>query len=142
HDLNADWPDQQPIIDAIHAEAPFDDITGALSAVGLGSVPSWLRPFSVLSNGEKYRAGLARVLLTAPEKVVIDEFTSVVDRQIARFGALAFQKSWKRLHKKTGNQAVLLSCHYDIIDWLEPDWVFDTATGQFAGRSLWRRPPF
>ena len=26
--------------------------------------------------------------------------------------------------------------HYDIIDWLEPDWVFDTATGKYAGRYL------
>jgi hypothetical protein len=37
-------------------------------------------------------------------------------------------------------QAVLLSCHYDIIDWLEPDWVFDTGTGTYSGRGLWRRP--
>lgn len=64
--------------------------------------------------------------------------TSVVDRQIARFGALAFQKAWRR----TGGQCVLLSCHYDIIDWIEPDWIFDTATGKYAGRGLWRRPTF
>ena len=143
HDLHDNWgTGNAPIIDTIHPTADFDEITAALSAVGLGSVPSWLRPFSVLSNGEKYRAGLARVILDAPERIVIDEFTSVVDRQIARFGALAFQKAWKRLHKKQGCQAVLLSCHYDIIEWLEPDWVFDTVTGQFAGRSLWQRPPF
>jgi GNAT superfamily N-acetyltransferase len=36
---------------------------------------------------------------------------------------------------------VLLSCHYDILDWVEPDWVFDTATGKYSGRGLWRRPP-
>jgi GNAT superfamily N-acetyltransferase len=70
--------------------------------------------------------------------VVIDEFTSVVDRQIARIGALAFQKSWRR----TPGKCVLLSCHYDVIDWLEPDWVFDTSTGKYAGRGLWRRPRF
>lgn len=39
-------------------------------------------------------------------------------------------------------RAVLLSCHYDIIDWLEPDWVFDTSTGKYSGRGLWRRPEF
>ena len=137
-----DWPHDQPIIEAITPGLDFDAITGALSSVGLGSVPSWLRPFSVLSNGEKFRANLARVLCEAPKEVVIDEFTSVVDRQIAKFGALAFAKSWKREARKTGGKCVLLSCHYDIIEWLEPDWVFDTATGQFAGRSLWRRPKF
>jgi energy-coupling factor transporter ATP-binding protein EcfA2 len=133
-----DWPTDRPIVDAIAPDGDFDAVTGALAAVGLGSVPSWLRPYPVLSNGEKFRADLARIVCEAPEHIVIDEFTSVVDRQIAKFGALAFQKAWRR----TKGQAVLLSCHYDIIEWVEPDWVFDTATGKFAGRGLWRRPRF
>ena len=137
-----DWPQDKPIIEAITPAGDFDAVTGALAGVGLGTVPAWLRPFAVLSNGEKFRANLARVLCEKPKQVVIDEFTSVVDRQIARFGALAFAKSWKRLAKKGGNQCVLLSCHYDIIEWLEPNWVFDIATGKYSGRSLWRRPRF
>lgn len=136
------WPGDRPIVDAIAPGGDFNEVTAALAAVGLGTVPVWLRPFPVLSNGEKFRANLARVICDAPRRVVIDEFSSVVDRQIARFGALAFSKSWKRLARDGGNQCVLLSCHYDIIDWLEPDWVFDTATGKYAGRGLWRRPKF
>lgn len=136
HDPTGGWSANKPIIDDIAPGADFNDVTAALSAVGLGSVPSWLRPFGALSNGEKFRADLARVVCTAPERVVIDEFTSVVDRQIAKIGALAFSKAWKR----TGGKAVLLSCHYDVLDWLEPDWVFDTATGSFQRGSLWRRP--
>lgn len=132
------WDAAKPIIDCISPDGGFDDVTGALAAVGLGSVPSWLRPYSVLSNGEKFRADLARIVSEAPAQVVVDEFTSVVDRQIAKIGALAFQKSWRR----TGGQAVLLSCHYDIIDWLEPDWVFDTSDGSFRRGRLWRRPKF
>ena len=137
-----DWPHDQPIVEAIDPGAEtFDNITAALGAVGLGDVPAWLRPYHVLSNGEKFRAELARIIAEAPDKVVIDEFTSVVDRQIAKVGALAFAKSWRR----TGGKAVLVSCHYDILDWLEPDWIFDTATGVFeradAGRRLRRRPP-
>ena len=137
-----DWPHDVPIVDAILPGGSFDDVTAALASVGLGSVPSWLRPFPVLSNGEQFRANLARVICEMPQRVVIDEFTSVVDRQIAKFGALAFSKSWKRSAKGNGNQCVLLSCHYDIIEWVEPDWVFDTATGQYSGRGLWRRPRF
>lgn len=132
------WDSAKPIIDCISPDGGFDDVTGALAAVGLGSVPSWLRPYHVLSNGEKFRADLARIVSEAPARVVVDEFTSVVDRQIAKIGALAFQKSWRR----TGGQAVLLSCHYDIIDWLEPDWVFDTGNGSFQRGRLWRRPKF
>lgn len=133
------WAGDKPIIDCIkagEAEA-FDDVTGALAAVGLGTVPSWLRPYAVLSNGEKFRADLAKVIAEAPPRVVVDEFTSVVDRQIAKFGALAFQKAWRR----TGGKCVLLSCHYDILEWVEPDWVFDTATGVLS-RGRLRRPSF
>jgi GNAT superfamily N-acetyltransferase len=132
-----DWPARRPIVDAIAPGAPFDDVTASLAAVGLGSVPTWLRPYPVLSTGERFRADLARIVATRPGRIVVDEFTSVVDRQIARVGALAFGKAWKR-----GNgRAVLLSCHYDIVDWLQPDWVYDTASGRFSGRGLRRRPP-
>lgn len=131
------WPADAPIVDAIAPGGDFDAVTAALAAVGLGSVPAWLRPYPVLSNGERFRADLARIIAEAPARVVIDEFTSVVDRQIARFGALAFQKAWRR----TSGQCVVLSCHYDILEWLEPDWIFDTATGEFDRRSL-RRPRF
>jgi len=132
------WPDRRPIVDAIAPRGSFDEVTAALASVGLGSVPAWLRPYKVLSNGERFRADLARLVCEAPPRVVVDEFSSVVDRQIARFGALAFQKAWKR----AGGQCVLLSCHYDIIDWLEPDWVFDAGTARFSRGSLWRRPRF
>lgn len=132
------WPERRPIVDAIAPKGSFDDVTAALASVGLGTVPAWLRPHAVLSNGERFRADLARLICEAPPRVVIDEFSSVVDRQIAQVGALAFQKAWRR----TGGQCVLLSCHYDILDWLEPDWVFDTGTGAFSGRGLWRRPRF
>lgn len=135
-----DWPADKPIIDAIAPESDFDAATTALSGVGLGDVPAWLRPFTVLSNGEKFRANLARVICEAPARVVIDEFTSVVDRQIAQVGAHAFAKNWRRVQKDRVKQCVLLSCHYDIIDWLEPDWVYDIATGKYQGRGLWRRP--
>jgi len=130
------WPKTAPVIDAIRPDGSFDAVTAALSAVGLGTVPAWLRPYHVLSNGEKFRADLARIICEAPSKVVVDEFTSVVDRQIAKIGALAFAKAWRR----TGGQAVLLSCHRDIIDWLQPDWIYDTATGEFTGRCHRQRP--
>src|SRR5476649_89957 len=48
-----DWPADRPIIDAILPQGEFDDVAAALSAVGLGTVPTWLRPYPVLSNGEK-----------------------------------------------------------------------------------------
>ncbi|MBY0393959.1 MAG: hypothetical protein K2Q27_11925 [Novosphingobium sp.] len=130
------WPDNIPVIDSIGPDLSFDQVTGALSAVGLGSVPTWLRPYSVLSNGERFRATLARLVCEAPELAVVDEFSSVVDRQIACVGAAAFSKAWRR----TSGRAVLLSCHYDILDWVQPDWLYDTATGSLERGCLRRRP--
>lgn len=134
------WPEDQPIIDAIAPENSGGDwqtVTSALSAVGLGDVPAWLRPYPVLSTGEKFRASLARLICEAPDRAVVDEFTSVVDRQIAKIGACAFAKAWRR----TKGRVVLLSCHYDIIEWLAPDWIFDTAGGNFRWtRGCLRRP--
>ena len=119
------WDSSKPIVDCIAPNGEFNEVTGALSAVGLGDVPSWLRPFKALSNGQQFRAGLARLITEAPDEVVVDEFTSVIDRQIAKIGALAFAKNWKR---NKGKKVVLLSCHYDIIEWLQPDWVYDVNT--------------
>src|SRR5579859_6919525 len=130
--------DERPIVDVIGPDVSYDDVTGALSAVGLGTVPSWLRPYGVLSMGERFRADLARLLIEHSGDVVIDEFTSVVDRQIAQIGANAFAKAWRR--KPEADRAVVLSCHYDIIDWLQPDWILDTREWQFDWRSVQRRP--
>lgn len=112
-------------------------VTGMLSAVGLGDVPAWLRPFNVLSNGEKFRAGLARLACERPKQTAVDEFTSVIDRQIAKVGAAAFAKTWRR----GAGKIVLLSCHYDIIEWLQPDWVYDTAEARFYERDCLRQRP-
>ncbi|MDY0102843.1 MAG: GNAT family N-acetyltransferase [Lentimicrobium sp.] len=136
HDLYAGWPTNRPIVDAINPNGDFNAVTASLSAVGLGDVPAWLRPFNVLSNGEQFRAGLARLLCERHDIAIIDEFTSVIDRQIAKIGASAFARSWRR----GSGKAVLLSCHYDIIDWLQPDWVYDTREARFYSRDCLRRP--
>jgi GNAT superfamily N-acetyltransferase len=131
----------KPIIDAIAPDGDFNEVTGSLAAVGLGSVPSWLRPFNVLSNGEQFRAGLAKLICEKPQVVIVDEFTSVVDRQIAKIGSAAFQKAWRR--SNPGGKVVVLTPHYDVLEWLEPDWIIDTKEKRFhrePGRRLRRRP--
>jgi len=59
------WSESSPIIEEITPDGGFDDVPEALSAVGLGSVPAWLRPFHVLSNGEQFRATMGRLLAEA-----------------------------------------------------------------------------
>ena len=67
----------------------------------------------------KFRVDLARRLLEGGDVVACDEFTSVVDRQVARIGSHAVQKFIRRGSRKF----VAATCHYDLEDWLQPDWV-------------------
>jgi len=99
----------------------MSEIERAFYSVGFGSVPSWLKPYSVLSNGEKMRVDLARALLEK-DNICFDEFTSVVDRNVAQTTCIAINKAVKRTNK----QFIAVTCHYDVIEWLQPDWVFDT----------------
>ncbi len=99
------------------------DIEKMFYAVGFGSVPSWLKPYSVLSNGEQMRVDLARALLEK-DRVCFDEYTSVVDRQVARTMCIATNKAIKRDNK----QFIAVTCHYDVLQWLDADWAFDTST--------------
>lgn len=108
-------------LDDFQKDIPFDEISKTLYAVGMGSVPSWVRPFHVLSNGEKMRVTLARGLLER-DFFVFDEFTSVVDRQVAKVCSLAVSRYCKK-HKK---KFLAVSCHKDVVEWLEPDFTFCT----------------
>ena len=136
--LYGGWAKDKPIVDCISPEGDFNTVTGLLASVGLGDVPSWLRPFHALSNGQQFRAGLARVLADGEDNIIVDEFTSVVDRQIARIGAMAFSKSFRRTK---GRKVVLLSCHYDVLEYIQPDWVLDTATGEVKKKTKLEQDP-
>lgn len=124
-----EWPSGS-LIDAISPEGSFEDVTATLASVGLGTVPTWLRPYHVLSNGEKYRAELARLLAEKHrDRVWFDEFTSVLDRKVATVGAQAFAKAWRR---GPARQVVLITPHSDILPWLKPDWVIYTSLQEVA----------
>jgi hypothetical protein len=132
-----DWPREKSVLDGFSADMSIKDITALLSSVGFSSPPSWLRPFHVLSNGEQFRVNMARTLAEMPSLAVVDEFTSVVDRTVAQIGSAAIQKTIRRRNQ----QLIAVSCHYDIIDWLEPDWVYQPHVNDLqVGRSLHRRP--
>lgn len=129
-----DWQGDS-LLDDFQSNLSAKEITEVLSKVGFASPPDWLKPFSVLSNGQKMRAELARLILESEQPFIYDEFTSVVDRQVAQIGSSAIQKCIR----KESKQFVAVSCHYDVLDWLEPDWVFDVNEMAFT-RGSHRRP--
>ena len=126
------------VIDDFNSKNTIEEISVMCGAVGFNTIPAWLRPFKVLSNGEQFRVNLARLMLETPEDevIVVDEFTSVVDRQIATIGANAMQK----FVRKNDRQFVGVTCHYDIVDWLQPDWIIDAAKQTFVWGSVQPRP--
>lgn len=134
-DPTVSW-NQESLIDNFDKKQPLKDIVNILTAVGLSSPPTWLRPFESLSTGEKFRATTARLLLDHPELVAVDEFTSVVDRTVAQVASCAIAKTVRQRQQKF----VAVSCHYDIIDWLQPDWLYEPQSGHFEWRLLRQRP--
>ena len=131
------WPLNSAVIDGF-GDADIRSITQMLSAVGFSSPPAWLRPYHVLSNGEKFRVDLARLLLAPDNNIaVMDEFTSVVDRTVAQIGSAAVARAIRTGVVK--KRFVAVSCHYDIAQWLSPDWIVDMAT-QTLARGCLQRP--
>ncbi len=157
-----DWPQDKAVVDGL-GDLPIKQITGLFTAVGFSSPPSWIKPYHVLSNGEQFRCDLARALAVSPESrvesreprveseksssrlstldsrlVVFDEFTSVVDRNVARIGSAAIAKGIRQ--GRIACRFVAVTCHYDVAEWLTPDWVIDMASSTFDRRCL-QRPP-
>lgn len=131
-----EWPEDKSVLDGFPSDMSIKEIVALLSSVGFSSPPSWVRPFRVLSNGEQFRVSMARTLAEMPSLAVVDEFTSVVDRTVAQIGSAAIAKTVRR----RGQKFIAVSCHYDIAEWLEPDWIYEPHVNKLA-RDCLRRPP-
>lgn len=117
----------KPVIEQFPKDMNYDERSKLLSSVGLTSVPCWIRPAYTLSNGQRSRAEAALSIALSSEFAVIDEWTSVVDRTVAKVMSHSIQKAARKYNKKV----VLIACHYDVADWLQPDWVIDCNTGEY-----------
>lgn len=126
------------LLDDFPREMGIKQIVGLLCAVGFSSPPDWLKPYGCLSNGEQFRVGLARVLAETQGEAVayVDEFTSVVDRNVAQIASAALAKQVRRDKRKV----ILASCHYDILEWLTPDWVCQPHLERFEWSECLQRP--
>jgi ABC-type polar amino acid transport system ATPase subunit len=140
HAATLSWERDRSVVDGFPAGLSIKEVAGLLSAVGFSSPPAWLRPFAVLSTGQQFRVGLARLLAEALAGqwplIVCDEFTSVVDRTVAQIGSAALARAVRARRLRF----VAVTCHDDVLDWLQPDWVYRPAEGRFEWRCLRRRP--
>jgi len=118
-----EWEHNKSIVSHFSNEEVAKEL---MYAVGLSSVPTWVKPYQVLSNGERFRADLARQL---HDGAVIDEFTSVVDRNVAKAASLTIGKYVRQREIKN---LVFATCHRDVMEWLQPDWIIDTDAGMYC----------
>lgn len=131
------WKRDRALIDGFGASLSTRSLTQTLVAVGLSSPVAWCQPYRCLSTGQRFRADVARGMLSRGKLIAFDEFTSVVDRTTARFGSLALRRAIDR--RQLSKKLIAVTCHRDVIDWLRPDWVLDMTSGQLTRRCL-RRP--
>ena len=93
-----------------------------LQSIGLSSVPTWLRKPQELSNGERARLDIAKAIYDANGgTIILDEYTSVVNRHAAQSMSHALQRYVRQKNLKV----IIASCHFDIIEWVQPDYMFN-----------------
>ncbi len=88
-----------------------------LSAVGLGEAYLFLRRYSELSDGQKFRYRMAKALTKGPKTIIVDEFCSNLDRTTAKVLAFLTQR-WCR---RRGITLVVATAHDDLVEDLGPD---------------------
>ena len=175
----AAWPADRAVIDCFGDDISIHRITRVLTSVGLSSPPTWMKPYAVLSNGEKFRCELARAVMERWEEnrefeisnrklpnegtnkggacdapqfdffsfqfsifnsvpLVIDEYSSTVDRTTAKTASLALSNAIRT--GKIPVRFVAVTCHDDIIPWLRPDWILRMPEGKLTRETI-ARPP-
>jgi len=77
---------------------------------------------------------MARLLAEHQDVFAVDEFTSIVDRNVARIGSAAIAKTVRRRKQRL----IIASCHSDILEWLQPDWVLTPLDGKLLTPELLR----
>ena len=130
------WDARRAIIDQL-GDQPIEELTRVLTSVGLGSAPTWLRPFHRLSVGEQFRAQFAKQILSSKPLLVCDEFTNSLDRKLARNLCISAARYLRKSYP--ASRLVAVTSHRDVLPWLAPDWVLDMNDQSLTWRRL-RRP--
>ena len=117
-----------PLIESFDESLSYSQRRDLLIACGLSSIPCWIKPARILSNGQRARAEIAQALSQDKDLVVIDEFTSVIDRPAA---AAISRSLAKYMKKNSSKRIVLITCHLDVLDWIAPQWVIDCDAQRF-----------
>ncbi|MZP28702.1 ABC transporter ATP-binding protein [Heliobacterium undosum] len=107
-------PDDVPIIDGVGQD--LEQAMYLLSLVGLNDAFILLRKFHELSEGQKYRFMLAKLLESGADAYLMDEFCALLDRETAKVVSFNMQK----ICRKLGKTLIVATSHTDLIADLHP----------------------
>lgn len=118
------FPADVAILDRVAPWASLGEALSTLTSCGLGEAALWLRPFEGLSDGEKFRARLARAIALhsrgdAAAPLMCDEFCASLHRRAAK--AISF--CLRKLVTRRCLSVVLACANEDVIADLQPDVV-------------------
>jgi ABC-type lipoprotein export system ATPase subunit/GNAT superfamily N-acetyltransferase len=105
---------EKPIIEAVGKD--FSEALELLSKAGLNDAFLFIRRFRELSDGQKYRFKIAKLMESGRQWWIADEFCSMLDRDTARIVAFNLQKIARQL----GKAVVVATTHADLFEDLKP----------------------
>ncbi|MBI1825152.1 MAG: hypothetical protein HY287_12275 [Planctomycetes bacterium] len=124
------FPRDLALIDAVEPSASTHDAIALLTSCGLGDAGIWIRSFDSLSEGERFRARLARAIalqlrdqVTAP--LLCDEFCSGLHRRLAK--CISF--NLRKIVTRNSLAFVAATSNEDVIADLQPDVIVRLSGG-------------
>jgi len=121
---DVDLPTGLPIIDTVGGT--FSDALRLLSKVGLNDAFLFLREYGQLSDGQRYRYKIARMIDSGRKYWLADEFCSTLDRTTARIVAYNIQK----LARRSGATLIVATTHIDLEEDLSPSILIRKGWGE------------
>ena len=118
------FPQDVAVLDAVAPGRPVYDALRILTACGLGEPMLWIRRFHQLSDGERFRARLARAIslhrrTDSATPLLCDEFGAILHRRLAK--AIAF--NLRKLVTREGLTLVVATSQDDLEKDLKPDTI-------------------
>jgi ABC-type ATPase with predicted acetyltransferase domain len=104
----------KPLIDTVGFSV--EEGLELLSRVGLNDAFLFVRRYRELSDGQKYRYRIAKMIESGRQYWFMDEFCSTLDRDTAKIVAFNVQK----LARKLGKSVVAATTHTDLFEDLAP----------------------
>src|ERR1035438_2787699 len=127
------------VIDDFPKGISISQIAEICQSVGFNTIPAWMRPFAVLSNGEKFRVEIARRLIEWGAMVTMDEFRSSSAGRARvlwqRHATTPSLSGCSRTGFSNLRRCILLGGHFnDARPWKPKLGVFPTTTGDCSHR--------